>query len=97
MSDACSGLTCKAAGCVASCVERRLRCTTPQESNSTPVSYAHEKVQIQIKGLSARQSLATAAVLILALDDVWGAGDDLAQFLTFEEHVGWGNFWYSLS
>jgi len=89
MGDVYFGLALQSLRCVAAGVDGKLPCTTAQESNAAPVADAHKKVQIQDESLGAGEESAEAPVLISQLDFVRSAADDLAEFLTFKEHVDW--------
>jgi hypothetical protein len=97
MGDVCSSLAFQALRCMASEVDVKLLCTTAQKSNAAPVSDAHEEVQIQCERLGARENPAATSVLIAELDFVSSASDDLAQFLTIEQHAVWELLRRSLS
>jgi hypothetical protein len=82
---------------VASGVDCEHLCTPAQKSKPAPISDTHKKVQIQGERFGTGENPATAPVLIPELDFVWSAADDLAQFLTFKQHVAWGLLRYLLS
>jgi hypothetical protein len=89
MSDVYFGFAFQALRCVASGVERKLLRATAQKSNATPVSDAHKEVHVQGERLCAGEDPATAPVRIAELDFVRSAADDLAQLLTFKQHLAW--------
>jgi hypothetical protein len=97
MGDVRPGLAFQALRCMASSVDCKHLCAPAQKSNAAPVPDTHKKVQIQEERFGTRENPATAPVFIPELDLVWSAADDLAQFLTFKQHVAWGILRYWLS
>lgn len=97
MGDVSSGLAFQPLRCVASGVDCKHLCTPAEKSNAAPISDTHKKVQIQGERFGTGENPTTAPVLIAELDFVWSAADDLAQFLTFKQHVAWGLLRYLLS
>jgi hypothetical protein len=87
MGDVYFGLAFQSLRCVAARVDCKLPGSPAQKSYAAPISDAHKKVQIQGARVGAREDSATASVLISELDFVRRAADDLAQFLTFKQHV----------
>jgi hypothetical protein len=97
MGEVYSGFAFQAPRGAASVVDYKLPGTPAQKPNAAPVADAHKKVQIQGERLGTGKDPATAAVLIAELDFVSSASDDLAQFLTIEQHAVWELLRCSLS
>jgi hypothetical protein len=86
MSDVHFGLAFQSLRCVTSGIERKLLCTTAQESKAPPVSDPNKKIQIQGERLIAGKEPATTPVRIAKFDFLRGAGDKLPQLLTLKQH-----------
>ena len=87
MGDVDSPLALQTFHIVASSVDGNPLCTTAQKAKAAPVSNAHEEVQIQSQRFGAGENPATPAVLVAQFDFIRSTTDDLAQFLTVEQHV----------
>jgi hypothetical protein len=70
VGDVYSELASQALRCVASGIGCKRLGTQAQKSNTTPIAYAHKKVEIQVEGLGAGEVTATASMLIAEFDHV---------------------------
>ncbi|MBM3393742.1 MAG: hypothetical protein FJY37_03710 [Betaproteobacteria bacterium] len=67
-------------------VEDKLPRPTAEEFNAPSVSDTNEKIWVEGKGLRSGKHPETTPVVIAQFDSVRSAADDLAQFLSIEQH-----------
>lgn len=92
-----SGVTLQALGCPTTCVYYELRRAPPEKPNTATVANTDEQGQIQGKGFGAGKHPAAPSVLIAELYLVSSALDNLAQLMTFNQHVDQALFGCPLS
>jgi hypothetical protein len=87
MRDVYPGFVFQPPRCPASGVEGEILWAPAQEPDASPVSSANEAIEIQSERLAGGKDPATVTVVVLKLDAVRRATDDLAQLLTLKKHV----------